>query len=205
MTSKGDSTKAQILSCAKEEFLQQGYRDASIRRIVERAGLTTGALYRHFDGKEALFAQLVEPATSAVLSSFQRESERYFELAEKIGPSITMSQWEQNFTGMLNIIYAHFDAFKLLIDKSAGSSYENFFDELIEEDAVQTLDYVALLHKDESIKDEFKLSDLIVLSHATYEIVFETIRKDMPRQEADRYLAFMFRFLAAGWNVILRV
>ena len=51
-----------ILAAARKEFMQYGFKDASMRRIGEEAGLTAAALYRHFAGKEALFGAVVEPA-----------------------------------------------------------------------------------------------------------------------------------------------
>ena len=53
-------TKRRLLESAKKEFLEKGYLQASLRNICKNAGVTTGALYFFFEGKEALFAELVE-------------------------------------------------------------------------------------------------------------------------------------------------
>ena len=49
-----------ILDCAKAEFLEKGYMNASLRQICANAGVTTGALYKRYSGKEALFNALVQ-------------------------------------------------------------------------------------------------------------------------------------------------
>ena len=45
------SSREALLSAALAEFVEQGYEAATVSDIAERAGVTTGALYAHFDGK----------------------------------------------------------------------------------------------------------------------------------------------------------
>jgi AcrR family transcriptional regulator len=47
-----------ILRSAEDLFLEQGFEKTSMRQIAERSGLTKGALYHHFDSKEALLDRL---------------------------------------------------------------------------------------------------------------------------------------------------
>ena len=53
------SIDPRLLSAAKKEFLQKGYKTASLAEICRAAGVTTGALYKRYEGKEALFSALV--------------------------------------------------------------------------------------------------------------------------------------------------
>lgn len=48
---KDESRQAIILS-AKEEFLEKGYKNASMRNIARKANMTVGNLYRYFPSKE---------------------------------------------------------------------------------------------------------------------------------------------------------
>jgi AcrR family transcriptional regulator len=54
-------TRARILEVATELFYARGYAGTSIRDIAEALGLTKGALYYHFAGKEALLDAMVAP------------------------------------------------------------------------------------------------------------------------------------------------
>ena len=45
------SIDPKILDCAKAEFLEKGFADASLRSICSKAGVTTGALYSAFQEK----------------------------------------------------------------------------------------------------------------------------------------------------------
>lgn len=58
-------TRAKVLSAARDEFAERGFRDAKIDEIAARAELTRGAVYSNFPGKRALyFAVLAEAAAS---------------------------------------------------------------------------------------------------------------------------------------------
>ncbi len=41
-----------ILESARNEFLANGFEKASLKAICEGAGVTTGALYKRYKGKE---------------------------------------------------------------------------------------------------------------------------------------------------------
>ena len=37
-----------VLACARQEFLEKGYKDASLRTIAQEAGTSTGSIYTRF-------------------------------------------------------------------------------------------------------------------------------------------------------------
>lgn len=51
-----------ILSCACDLFLEGGLEGFSMRRLARRLGVTAPALYRHFDGREAVLMEVVGEA-----------------------------------------------------------------------------------------------------------------------------------------------
>ena len=44
-------TREKLLASARQEFLEKGYTQASLRSICKNAGVTTGALYFFFQDK----------------------------------------------------------------------------------------------------------------------------------------------------------
>jgi AcrR family transcriptional regulator len=54
-----DAVRERIEEVALGLFVRQGYSGTTTRQIADGAGLTPGALYVHYPGKEALFAALV--------------------------------------------------------------------------------------------------------------------------------------------------
>ena len=55
-----DETRDRILGAAFEEFYRNGFQAGNVSTIVERAGVTKGALYHHFSDKAALGYAVVE-------------------------------------------------------------------------------------------------------------------------------------------------
>ena len=57
---KGEQTRARLLDSAKEIFEENGFLEARISDIAERAGLSHGAFYHYFDSKEQIFREIAE-------------------------------------------------------------------------------------------------------------------------------------------------
>jgi AcrR family transcriptional regulator len=53
------ATHRHLLAIARELFTDEGYAQAATEEIVQRAGLTRGALYHHFANKQALFLEVL--------------------------------------------------------------------------------------------------------------------------------------------------
>lgn len=53
---RSEATTTALVAAARELFAHDGYAAASLEAVVEKAGLTKGALYHHFAGKRELFA-----------------------------------------------------------------------------------------------------------------------------------------------------
>ena len=59
MAKPDTSIDPRIMDSAKEEFRTLGFERASLKSICQRAGVTTGALYKRYAGKEELFRAVV--------------------------------------------------------------------------------------------------------------------------------------------------
>jgi AcrR family transcriptional regulator len=71
MTSRaaqGRATRDQLIEVATGLFAEHGYEDTSIETVLAAAGVSRGALYHHFAGKDALFQAVVETLEARVLA-----------------------------------------------------------------------------------------------------------------------------------------
>ncbi|MBB5998269.1 TetR/AcrR family transcriptional regulator [Streptomonospora salina] len=58
-------TRRVLLESAREVFAENGFADAAVADMVERAGSSVGSLYHHFGGKTELFLALWENQQAA--------------------------------------------------------------------------------------------------------------------------------------------
>ena len=63
-----EGRRGEILDAALTVFAEKGYECGTMRAIAKLLGLTEPALYRHYAGKEALFADLVAAAGDHLIS-----------------------------------------------------------------------------------------------------------------------------------------
>jgi len=63
-----EGRRGEILDAALDVFAEKGYERGTMRDIAAHVGVTEPALYRHYDGKEALFDDLVAVAGEQVLA-----------------------------------------------------------------------------------------------------------------------------------------
>lgn len=65
---RADATREALLRVARELFGTLGYAGVGTELIVERAGVTRGALYHHFDGKRELLRAVYEQYEAEVVA-----------------------------------------------------------------------------------------------------------------------------------------
>jgi AcrR family transcriptional regulator len=68
---RSEATRRKILDAAIDVFGEVGYAAAGWNTIIERTGMTKGALYHHFDSKESLASAVIEEGSEAILVAFR--------------------------------------------------------------------------------------------------------------------------------------
>jgi AcrR family transcriptional regulator len=58
-SSKPETTVSNLLAAARSAFLAKNYAEVTMDEIAEAAGVTKGALYHHFQSKEALYLEMM--------------------------------------------------------------------------------------------------------------------------------------------------
>lgn len=63
MRKRKAEARERIVSCAYQCVAESGFRSARVTTIAALAGVATGTIYRHFESKEDLFAEIFRLAT----------------------------------------------------------------------------------------------------------------------------------------------
>ena len=70
-----ETVRNAIVEAAINEFFQNGFQKANMRRIADNANITVGNIYRYYQNKEQLFNEILLPAQRAIddLESFDKK------------------------------------------------------------------------------------------------------------------------------------
>ncbi len=179
-----------LLCSGKDQFLAYGFEKASLRTICKKAGLTTGAFYNHFSGKEDLFSSLVEP----MINGFRK---MYQEVISKELNDLTTGVENE----LTSITYAirHKDEFRLLFECSRGTKYEGFKEYLIHEvfypGYQKIFDRYAGKHVDPAL--------VRIILHMKFEEYMELIYGGYSMEEVKKLIVQLTVFSEAGFHKLL--
>ena len=195
------SIDPKILSSAKEEFLTKGYVDVSLREVCKKAGVTTGALYNRFKGKEALFAALIEPTLQA-LESISESMENYnYEYLEKNEVQKMWDMSESRLVGIIEFFYEHYDGLRLLLCCSEGSTYSNFLDDFVSKNTKQTMKFIDATMEKGVTSERIDEEELHMLLTAYWATLLEPIVHDFPKEKALLHSKMVAKFF--NWQAVL--
>lgn len=198
------NTYERIMSSAAEEFLEKGFQKASLRNIVKRAGVTTGAFYGYFDSKEALFGALAAP-TDRFMAEYRGAQESFAQQPPEVqrdNLGVTSSTW---MTGMIDYLYENKTAFRLVLTRSEGTRYASFMEDVVRIEVEAThrfYDVLRSLGTDVPYIDPDLEHVIVSGMFASY---FELIIHDLPREKSRDYVRQMYLFQAAGWLRLMGV
>lgn len=117
MKNEKEKTAEKIKNAAVDEFLKNGYSKASLRKICQSAGVTTGAMYFSFESKEALFKAIFEP----LIRQYEELLRKYMRMElEEPDKGVQLDLF------MMQFILEHRKEAIIILDKAEGSCYEGY-------------------------------------------------------------------------------
>ena len=204
MTKPIEGVSEKILACAKEEFLEKGYLEASLRIIAAKADTTTGSIYSRFQDKEGLFHAIVEPAADGLIQIFLQIQETFHATKAEEQPKLLQQYTASGMDGMLDYVYDHFDEFRLLLDASYGTKYQDFVEQLVDIETEYTHKYMeatAFLQDGSMITEDF----VHITARAMFDSMFEVVRHRMDRDTARKYIHMLEKYHYGGWGALIKL
>lgn len=202
---KEQSTLELIHKAAKAEFMEKGFLAASPRNIVKTAGVTTGAFYGYYGSKEALFEAIVGETAEYVLHMVCGTIDDFEKLPGEVQTEQMLDISKDMLMQILDYIYDHKDAFKLLITCAEGTKYADYIHQLVTREVESTYTYIETLRKMGYRVEPLHKNLVHMISSGLFCGMCETIIHDMPKAEAAEYILQLQRFYGAGWEALLGV
>lgn len=115
-----EDVRLSIINAAKQEFLEKGYKGASMRSIANKANMTVGNLYRYYKNKEDINLSIVAPTFRSidsaikVLNVYSGDGEpRVFNLKPDINDVV--SNFNKFADSLVDIYFSNMTEFNILI------------------------------------------------------------------------------------------
>lgn len=203
MEEQNNSTLERIHSAAKAEFLEKGYRSASLRNIVKNAGVTTGAFYGYYNSKEELFSALVDADYRYLIGKYRDSLSSFEELSPDEQQEHMGSVGKNCMHEMFLYMSERREVFHLILECSDGTPYASLIDDLVTLEVNATEHYCEVLRKlgKTVLPIDKRLEHILVTGMMN--AYFEIIIHDMQKSDAEQYLRELNDFYTAGWLKIM--
>ncbi len=191
-------THERILESAAKRFVENGFAGASIREICKEAGVTNGAFYAHFESKEDLFGKLVEPAVSGLGELYGNETSRYMKVRSSEDVLKCLDFAFSTDRAVIHYIYEHEDAFRLLLTASNGTSYEQFANQIVEDEKIGTMAFFELCKPFVSRPESMTANIAAQASSIVVSTIFDCLLSGKTEEEAVLEIQLVSEFCIAG-------
>lgn len=200
-----ENTLQKIHEIASAEFLEKGFRGASLREIVKKAGVTTGAFYGYYKSKEELFSAMVKEPADYVANRFKSLVEEFMQLPKEEWAKNMATYSKKGITQIYEYAFEHKDAFRLLLNASEGTEFGNFIHNLVE----QEIEITHIFYKEMEAQGYKPYAFEPTLEHTIisgeFSALFELIVHDIPYEEGLNCAEKIHDFYEAGWQSVLKL
>ncbi len=194
------ASHVKVLAAAKEEFMEYGFENASMRRIGERCGMTAAGLYRHCRDKADLFREIVDPSVEKIDSWMDAHISRSV-------AAVTADEadlWKDSEIDMMrDLVYPNMEEYRLLLTRAQGSPYENFLHDLTQKQQSLMMEFMPMISGRGCLPRKIDSRELHLLLSAYTTALFEPVIHGYTQEEAYRCLKIVEEFFLPGWKKIL--
>ena len=196
MSVRDTSIDPRLLRSARNEFMEHGFIKAELKTICDNAGVTTGAVYKRYKGKEELFCAVVERSIEILDSFIDTRTDVDF---SKMTDEEIRKSWVMNERYTLDMFKMLWDIrgdFVLLLEKSAGTSYENYRHDFALRMTDAYMKYYAEAKRRGLAKAEISRAEMHVLCTAFWTAIYEPFVHDMSWEEVEEHCKVLCRYFS---------
>ena len=195
MANRDHSLDDGIIQAAYSEFLAYGFQKASVHKIAEKAGVTTGAIYTRYKNKDALFASLLQNFFETMRTLFTPIAEEYEKAKRSAQLEDILRAINAEERIYFQLLIGHYDDCSLFFCRSDGSSVETMLHELMDQKAEQTVEFFSQLYGKKPNTDAIRL-----LMGAQFWYFRQLLDKHLEEDEMFACLQAVLDFTNAGWR-----
>lgn len=199
-----EATIKKILHSANDEFTEHGFEEASIRTIARNAGITPGAIYKHFKSKEDIFKVLVSPILNHLYRRSKELTNQAIEEIKVNGLQAFGEKSDDSNRELLKFIYQNDSIVNLLFNCSQGTEFESIRHDLVNLEVQGAKKLIEVLKEKKIEVNDLNDDELHVLYTMACTPLFEVITHRYPYNEALNFIDMMEAAMNFGWRRIIK-
>lgn len=192
-----DDKYRSILQAARKEFIQKGFKDASMRTLAKDANVGLSNIYNYFRNKDEIFIEIVSPARDDLFAFVkEKHTEKYIDFDFMS----TLAYQEDTVDMYIKLLMKYKEEIRLLLFYSHGSSIERFREDLTEYLTDVSNNHKTIVKKHYPQVHEVSSFFTHTLCAFMVSIVGEIVTHDMDKHKIREFFREYFRFQIAGWR-----
>lgn len=194
-------TRERILQAAKDEFTQRGFQGSSLRRISAGAGVTTGAIYFFFEGKDDLFDAIL----SEITVPFARSMRDHYEAEHNYLEKKAEDNQEADIDVGMELIDFYFEkrqTWDILLGNQDHPSVKAFLDHFVDESTEHYLYLLELARKEDPKRapvDPFAVHQFV---HMQVDTMMNLVSHDFNKEEMKKHSRIVTKMLRAAFTAL---
>lgn len=194
MSVRNTSIDPKLLKSAENEFRKNGFLKAELKTICDNAGVTTGAVYKRYKGKEELFCTIVRDTVETLDSFIDTRTDVDFSNMTDEEVRMTWIMNEEYTLDMFRMLWDIREDFVLLLEKSAGTIYENYRHDFAQRMTFSYMQYYEEARRRGLAEAEISEQEMHVLCTSFWTAIYEPIIHAMRWEEVEEHCRVVCRF-----------
>lgn len=199
-----DEIRNRILIVASNEFMKNGVKHTSIKTIADKAGVAVGNVYNYYKSKDDLLKAVLAPLFKA-----------FKDYRSKAGGEeyITLDIFHHEFyyemmrEQVASLIVPFRKELRLLIFETAGTSLENYFDQLLEATYTDGITYLSRIKSlFPHINSDISLHFTRILCDLWAGVIRHIVtHDDLTETEINQIITDYIHFTLGGWRELMGI
>lgn len=204
MQVKKDNLRQIIVEKAREEFLQNGFKNTSMRTISLKSDVGLSNIYNYFASKDEIFSVVLAP----LIKIFDDLTKQHNEPENITIDWFKIENYQQKMLDdFLEIIENFRPELKLLLFGAVGSSFEFFSEKLIDQYTELGIEYFELM-KQKYPEINSNISKFFIHTSSSWwlTIITEIVSHDeLTNDEIKDFIKDYITFGTAGWKTLMNI
>lgn len=201
MARRTEGVTERLIAAARDEFLEKGFENASLRTIAQRAQSSTGAIYVRYSDKEDLFGAVVDPITDGLCAFFTTELDEYLDLSDETQQEAREAFAARGMEAVVDYLFDHQAEFTILL-AAGGPRYDRLLRRLVGLSSSATYRFIEMTGNDAVSSGRLPPELMGLITRSYLSGILNTVASGVTREEARAYVNRLSAFFRAGWQSV---